>query len=313
MLTIYTQVFRKTFFYSGYLVVMMLSLFECACNIAPVHHTGGALDSTYNNAKILYFLDNGARIGGRAWLNPFARHSYLYKGDSVTLPSEYHSSIYRGLVANSSDFKPSVCAPISVDSGVKMELYLEDSSSVLLNSRSVLYHGVYHDPQIRENCLMGEALFHVRSGKEKFVIYILDSAALTISADSGTFLVTAYPEDSVIRIISKTGDLTVDGQHLRPGKAFDVNPTTWRIHEIDADTLLLSSLGENQLRFDNVGKRELMNRIARWYGLKVVLPQKLDSNGYTGIYDTDNLDSLQKELSMQDLKTTVQNNTITLF
>ena len=310
MLKTHLRLFCITLFYRPTLPATILVVFASGCGSQISHHSDGTLDSSYHNANITYILGNNAVLHANAHLNPYARHNMLFQSDTITVSTETGPYIRDSSEAGIGAYRPSLYSPISVDSGEKIELYLEDASSVLLNSRSVLHHCQYIDRGIRKNLLQGAGIFHIKPGKNKFEVSTIDPLFAEISTDSGTFFISAYNEDSIFKIASQTSRITVGSKVLLPGRCFILDRKTGNpMTETDADPSLFSPDNIPDMIFNQATRLEFGNTIARWYGLNVVF---LDSSIYqplTGTLATDSLNVIKKELATQGAKIFIKRDT----
>ena len=161
---------------------------------------------------------------------------------------------------------------IIVPRGGEYELVLPDQTKVYLNADSRLRFPDRFGNNKREVELEGEAYFKVsQDSLHPFIVRVVDR--INVEVLGTEFNITAYPEDPIIATTLNRGAVRIsDGTQnlkLHPDQqaVFFKNNGMIECREVDAK--IYSAWTEGRIVLRNVTLEELMNRISRWYDLRI--------------------------------------------
>lgn len=167
-------------------------------------------------------------------------------------------------------------SPVLVDrtmpAGQKTTLKLSDGTLVRLNSRSSLRFPKSFEGAQREVHLDGEAYFDVsHDAKHPFIIHTgsadvqVVGTSFNISADSALSIVTVAT--GKVKVVNATDAVLLEhGQQAIAGKS------EIKVSKVDVEPLI--AWKDNVLVLDNNSITEVSSKLARWYGLTVVVKDK---------------------------------------
>lgn len=169
--------------------------------------------------------------------------------------------------------KTSEMNTIIIPRGGEYEVILSDQTKVYLNAGSRLRFPVQFGKGKREVELEGEAYFKVsKDSLHPFVVRVTDR--LEVEVLGTEFNITAYPEDLTIATTLNTGAVRVsDGEHqlrLHPDQQAVFFKNSGDMECRDVDAWVYSAWTEGRIVLRNVTLEELMERLSRWYDLRVI-------------------------------------------
>jgi len=198
--------------------------------------------------------------------------------------------------------EPVTYSEITAPQGSRVQFTLPDGSKGFLNSGSVLqYRSQFtHNRQIQ---LTGEGYFEVT--KDKKHPFTVQTKLADVQVLGTRFDVCAYPadpemtttlEEGSIRIFNKT---TNTRTALAPGEQNKIDSATGEMTNTKVKTQLYTSWKEEMLRFDNAPFAEVVKKMERWYGVKIILDKKLQyADNYTLTIKTESLREMLQLLSI---------------
>lgn len=168
---------------------------------------------------------------------------------------------------------PTEMNTIIIPRGGEYEVILSDQTKVYLNAGSRLRFPVQFGKGKREVELEGEAYFKVsKDSLHPFVVRVTDR--LEVEVLGTEFNITAYPEDLTIATTLNTGAVRVsDGEHqlrLHPDQQAVFFKNSGDMECRDVDAWVYSAWTEGRIVLRNVTLEELMERLSRWYDLRVI-------------------------------------------
>jgi len=193
--------------------------------------------------------------------------------------------------------------------GQRATLKLPDGTSVVLGVASTLRYPVAFGDGRRFVSLEGEAYFQVvHDERRPFSV----RAGTLVAQDIGTeFIVRAYPDDSVARVVVREGKVGVRAaafaqatqQVVSPGELGRVGAGREPVVE-PADTALYFAWTDGRLVFDRTPLRDALPQLSRWFDLEFRLADPaLGSVPLTATFRTqptpDVLDNLAASLGMR--------------
>jgi transmembrane sensor len=204
--------------------------------------------------------------------------------------------------------------------GQRATLRLPDGTSVMLGVASTLRYPAAFDAATCAVALEGEAYFQVvHNERRPFTV----RAGAAVAQDLGTeFVVRAYPQDSVARVVVRDGRVGLraagSGDAMErvvgPGQLGRVAPGRVAVVE-PADTALYFAWTDGRLVFDRTPLRDALPELSRWFDLDFRLADTaLGSVPLTATFRTqptpDVLDNLAASLGMQQRR---QGRVVTIY
>jgi transmembrane sensor len=179
---------------------------------------------------------------------------------------------------------------IRVPNGVKQQLQLPDSSIVYLNSGSSITIPSNFGEKKRFITLTGEAFFEVKHNARK--PFTISTSKLQITDIGTSFNVKAYPEEKLVKVAVKTGEVKVE-KHNPNGKpevfaramvhnqqlTYEEAGNSHKISNIKSESI--AAWHNNRLRFDNASFPEIAAQLKRWYNVDIKLNDFEKSKRYT--------------------------------
>ena len=175
----------------------------------------------------------------------------------------------------------------SVPLGSRSKVMMSDSTEVYLNSGSTLTFPAKYSGINRRVTLSGEAFFKVKSDKNH--PFIVKTADFDIEATGTQFNVCTYNNDTFSAATLAEGLISLRVSNsdqpfvIKPGEKFRINKltNTYNLNNADIESELAWKNGE--FIFKNIPFPELVQRLERWYDVKLVWSgNKLENFAYTG-------------------------------
>lgn len=222
--------------------------------------------------------------------------------------------------------------PIRARIGERKSLMLPDGSSVVLNAGSTLTMADGFNTNSRKISLSGEAYFEV--AKNVDLPFVIHTSSMDIKVLGTSFNVRAYPDEArdITSLITGKIEVTVsngDGKskakeyYLQPLQKIVISKNGSGIAlsngntagsqgkpSLRIDSLRVSQLvdqipetawTENKLFFDAESLDQVMEKIERWYGVRVQLDNKAIENlHFTGSYQNESLDEVMQALTLSN-------------
>lgn len=166
-------------------------------------------------------------------------------------------------------------ASVSAPLGQRVDFTLPDGSLVKLNSGATLTYPMRFDDRHRDVSLSGEAYFNVRHDEKQ--PFRLNTFASTIEVLGTQFDVDADEERGAFTLMLVGGSVRVsDGSDelvLRPGETVVLNGGQLQM----ADKFSPEDLSwtRDLLSIGNIGFEELMRKMERAFGVKIVIDRKV--------------------------------------
>lgn len=193
---------------------------------------------------------------------------------------------------------------LTAPKGSRVQFVLPDGSTGHLNSGSTIRYASNFNTK-RHIELSGEGYFDVK--KDLRSPFIVKTKHAHVKVHGTSFDVCAYEtEDKIITTLesgsveiinTKTSASTV----LEPGQQNQFDKQSGKMENLEVDTRLYTSWKEELLRFDNAPFDEVVTKMERWYGVKIILDESLqDSESYTMTIKTE---SLRETLQLLQLTT----------
>ncbi|WP_405609429.1 FecR family protein [Polaribacter sp. Asnod1-A03] len=209
--------------------------------------------------------------------------------------------------------------------GKRSKINLSDGTIVWLNSGSKLIYPVAFNGDRRELYLEGEAIFDVAHDKNHpFIVMSKDQEVKVLGT---VFGVTSYPEEGVINTVLKSGSVQIN-YHNDPelhhySDKIKITPGTKATYNKESKSIISEKVNVNNyfswrdgfLIFKNNDLHYVMNRIARYYNLKIdIKNEELAKEKFSGYLDlNENIDKVVKNISAStNMKYIIEANKITI-
>ncbi len=240
--------------------------------------------------------------------------SAYYRIAAVLLVPLLIGGIY--LLVMNSDMN-NTCTEIQAPRGSRVQFSLPDGSTGHLNSGSRIRYAV-NFLNNRKVQLTGEAYFEVM--KDKKHPFTVQTKSVDVQVFGTKFDVCAYEgeqevlttlEEGSVRVLNKT-DKTYT--QLVPGEQNILNTSNGKMKNTVVKTDLYTSWKDEMLRFDNSPFYEVVKKMERWYGVKIIVDKKLRySENYTFTVRTESLKELLDLLSITTpMNFRIDNDTVTI-
>ncbi|MDX9881546.1 MAG: DUF4974 domain-containing protein [Prolixibacteraceae bacterium] len=192
---------------------------------------------------------------------------------------------------------------IQVPNGEKSTVTLYDGTKVWLNSGTTFRYPVSFTGKQRNVFIDGEAYFDVaKNMKQPFVVH---AGEINVEVLGTRFNVYSYSDDDLFYTTLEEGAVNISttgsGKKFRlsPGEQFGFSKQTKTTKLYKVDTGLYTSWKENILRFDNAPLSEILKKMERWYDVRIVVADGLDTGErYTTTIKTESLREMLKVLSL---------------
>ena len=204
-----------------------------------------------------------------------------------------------------------------VGNGEKQVITMSDSTTVILNSGSVLIYPENFGADEKEVYLTGEAIFDVT--KDASHPFIVKTSDFSIKVLGTLFNVCSYPEADYSSATLKEGSisLSADGKEawlLSPNQTLNYSRTTHKVSIEQADMDDAFGWKDGKLCFKSASIHQIIKSIERHYGVRVYLTTgKYDNEFVTAkfIYG-ESVDELFSALSLviPGMRYTVENNAV---
>lgn len=192
--------------------------------------------------------------------------------------------------------------------GKKIRTQLSDGTLVWLNSGSKLIYPAVFKGNKREVYIEGEAIFDVAHNKDK-PFYVL-SENQQIKVLGTVFGITNYVDEGEISTVLESGSVEIrysDGTNSNhPMEKFRITPGTKASYDKQTKSIMSEKVDvasyfawrEGYMFFKNDGLRQIMNRIARYYNVEMVLPEDIsETETYSGYLNlNDGLDKVMQSI-----------------
>jgi len=187
-------------------------------------------------------------------------------------------NFHRSQLSDYSDIYTEVHVPY----GERSQVILYDGTKVWLNSGTTLKFPLVFNSKKRSVFVKGEAFFDVVKNTKK--PFIVNAGHMNIQVFGTRFDVCAYTDDHEFSAtlekgkITATNTLTGEKLQLKPGEQaifdFDAKKNTHKT----VDTELYTSWKEDMLHFKHAGFSDVIKKMERWYGVKIIVDNPANFN-----------------------------------
>ncbi len=161
-----------------------------------------------------------------------------------------------------------------VPSGEKSKLELPDGTQVWINSASVLTYNTDYGRYNREVHLDGEAYFEVTKSEDlPFKVLTKDCEVKVLGTKFNVMAYTASPLTETSLLEGKVDISLFNGinTEITQGQLVYANDQTGELHVVDANVQNIICWKDNILKFDNTPLIEVIEKLSKWYGVKIDL------------------------------------------
>ena len=207
---------------------------------------------------------------------------------------------------------------IRTPQGSRVKFTLPDGSTGYLNGGSVMQYPVDFSNNRQVN-ITGEGYFEVVKDKKhpfsiqtKYVDVRVFGTKFDVCAYEGDQEVFTTLEEGSVRIFNKTGKTYT---MLNPGEQNMINANNGNMKNMPVNTKLYTSWKDEILRFDNASFDEVVKKMERWYGVKIMLDKSLRyTENYTFTVRTESLRELLQLLSITTpMNFKIENDTVMIY
>lgn len=161
-----------------------------------------------------------------------------------------------------------------VSPGEKKVVTLSDSSTVILNSGSILIYPEEFTSSERQVYLAGEAIFDV--SKNDACPFVVTTPDFKIKVHGTVFNVSSYVDGNYATTTLKEGSVSVFDQKgdqylLSPNQTLMYTKDSGKVSVIQADIEDAFAWNEGKLYFKSDSIHTIVNKIERYYGIRVYL------------------------------------------
>ena len=209
----------------------------------------------------------------------------------------------------------------SVPLGSRSKILLSDGTEVYLNSGSSLTFPGELNGDVRRISLSGEGFFKVKSDKKH--PFIVKTADFEVEATGTQFNVCTYDNDAFSATTLAEGVVSLRIRNsnqvfkINPGEKFRLNRLEKTYNQSKTDVESEMAWKDGEFIFNNIPFPELVQRLERWYDVKLVWSgKKLETFSYTGRFKNQEtvwqvLDALKLTTPINHQKTTFREFKIT--
>ena len=182
---------------------------------------------------------------------------------------------------------------LTAPKGSRVQFTLPDGSTGHLNSGSTIRYASNFSTS-RNLELRGEGYFHVT--KDLHSPFVVETQYANIKVHGTEFDVCAYESDQDIVTTLENGSVEVFSKStnastlLVPGEQNRLDKASGTMNTIKVNTAIYTSWKDELLRFNNAPFAEVIQKMERWYGVKISLDKcLLYSESYTMTIKTESL------------------------
>jgi transmembrane sensor len=203
--------------------------------------------------------------------------------------------------------------------GKKSQFVLPDGTKVYLNSESELMYPERFSDTARVVQLNGEGYFEV--APDSLRPFSVQSKNIVTTALGTSFNVRAFAGDDDVNVALVTGKISVksddylgDNFLLNPGEMIILGVKNQRAHITGFDMVSETGWKDGILIFENTGFPEFVQKIERWYGVKVTISGKPAGRwNIDGQFKNESLEEILKGVSFtHDVRYKIDNRNVEL-
>lgn len=177
--------------------------------------------------------------------------------------------------------------------GKKSILTLSDGTKIYLNAESEINYASAFSDSLRLVSLKGEAFFEVQKEERPFVVEIGQTKVRVL----GTSFNVNQSNTGTLTVALVSGKVSIND---RQGNQMDLEPSEMMVREEDGhirkttfDPLEITGWKDKVLVFKKSSFAEVKGKLERWFGVKVELRGRIDSDwSYSGSYKDETLENV---------------------
>ena len=212
---------------------------------------------------------------------------------------------------------------LKVPYGKTLSVTLEDGSVVKLNAGSELsYPSSFANMNTRRVVLKGEAFFEIAKNPVK--PFVVETYEIYTQVYGTVFNISSYEEDDNVEVVLVEGSVGVGDEHsykeenltmLKPSQKITNSRILKNSSLIeDVDVAPYISWVEGGLTFENEKMPKIIKKLERRFNVQIINEnEKLSKRQFTGVFDTENIESILKTIQIHtDFKYVRQGKIITI-
>lgn len=190
--------------------------------------------------------------------------------------------------------------------GMRSNITLPDGTNIWLNSESSIKYSLPFIREERNIELIGEAFLNVaKNEKSPFVI---QSGKVKVDVLGTQFNFKSYPDDNTIEVSLKEGKIDLNlisggnaysKTKMMPGDHFVFQKTTNKAKVENIDITNFIGWKDEKLVFDDTPMPEMKRTLERWYGVEIVIADKIvESYTFTTTFENESLSQVLELLEL---------------
>ena len=165
-----------------------------------------------------------------------------------------------------------------VPNGQKLQVYMNDKSTIWLNAGSRLIFPPAFRPEKREVYLVGEAFFDISKDRKK--PFFVNTSSMAVKVLGTKFNVSSYPDDEEVTTVLEEGRIQIiDNQspihtvkaELKPNQLARLTKSGNQLKVTDTDYELYTLWKDGLLRFEQEPVNHIIQKLERYYNITIVL------------------------------------------
>jgi transmembrane sensor len=244
-------------------------------------------------------------------LDWFRRKGFLSVAAALLLLSMFTPLVYLLIAKHSTNAQEVQLITRRTSPGQKLSIALPDGTKIKLNSDSEIQYPSQFNTDRHEVTLKGEAFFNVvHNDKVPFKVH---TAGITVVVMGTSFNVSAYPENTDVKIALEKGKVKIKiagGQNgkedilLKPNEMIEINKSSYN-HEVQTfDPSQTTSWKDGCLYLGRADFNETIVKLERWFGVKFEIDPRFQSNPdwrFIGKFQDKSLSYILETLSYPNL------------
>jgi ferric-dicitrate binding protein FerR (iron transport regulator) len=226
--------------------------------------------------------DNASKVRKVDW---FRRKSFLSVAAALLLLIVFTPLAYLLLDRYTTDPQETPLQTRSTSRGQKLTLTLSDGTKIKLNSDSEIKYPERFSNDRREVFLKGEAFFDVQHSDH--IPFKVHSAGVTVVVMGTSFNVSAYPENTDVKVALENGKVRIkmSGSHedkddifLKPNEMIEINKSSYNFDVHAFDPVEMTSWKDGYLFLGKTGFDETVVKLERWFGVQFEIDSTFKKN-----------------------------------
>ena len=205
--------------------------------------------------------------------------------------------------------------------GSTSTITLPEGTKIRLNAASTLIFPEEFSRETREISLTGEAFFEVAEDASR--PFIINTGRFNTTVLGTSFNISAYSSSQEIKVAVVEGKVFVENKEGKGGKnSLTITPKEMAVFNKASGKLNVHTFSylkeiawkDNIIHFENADMDEIIDKLAKWYGVTFVLNKRITSNrDYTATYNSKSLEEILEGLSFAfDFKFTIDDKVVTI-